>query len=134
MSTPAACLTTAIRARLVSSPDVTALVPSKNILDAHKWPSPSPSIVIGETETAIEGALDLSRSVVHATVHVWEKGRSLERVTAIAGAVTRCINARLLGPAGGTFIRSSAPDQTGCGCCATRAASGARRSVGHRDH
>lgn len=81
-----------IRARLVSSPAVTTLVPDTSILDRHARPAPDPSIIIGEGQT-IEGD-DIARGTqrVVLDLHVWKREPSLVGVKAIAGAIRTALN------------------------------------------
>lgn len=77
----------AIRARLVATSAVTALVPATSILDVNQRPTPSPSIIMGEGQ-AIEGdRLDRRDQRVVMTLHVWKKKPGLAGVKAIAGAI-----------------------------------------------
>lgn len=82
----------ALRARLVSTAAVTALVPAASILDRHARPAPDPSIILGEGQT-IEGD-DLARlqQRVVLDLHAWKKEPSLAGVKAIAGAVRAALH------------------------------------------
>jgi hypothetical protein len=82
----------AIRARLVSTPAVTALVPANSVLDVNERPAPDPSIILGEDQVIDPGtAIDRSLSRVHSTLHVWKKEGGLSGVKAIAAAVRDAI-------------------------------------------
>lgn len=82
----------ALRARLVSTAAVTALVPAAAILDRHARPAPDPSVILGEGQT-LEGD-DIARQVqrVVLDLHVWKKEPSLAGVKAIAGAVRAALH------------------------------------------
>jgi hypothetical protein len=69
----------AIRARLISSPGVVALVPVDAVLDRHERPAPRPSVVIGEAQVLDEGsAIDRTRWRVFHTIHIWTAEPSTE--------------------------------------------------------
>lgn len=91
---------TAIRARLVATGAVTALVPASSILDRNARPAPDPSIVIGEGQSVDEGRIDRAVQRVFATLHVWKKEAGLAGVKAIAGAIRAAIGAARLDVAG----------------------------------
>lgn len=84
----ALALQKALRARLVATPSLTALVPAEAILDRNQRPAPSPSIVLGEAQVVDEGS-DLGRRQLRIfhTVHVWKREPSLEGVTAICALI-----------------------------------------------
>lgn len=76
----------AVRARLVATMEVTALVPAANILDRNARPAPDPSIVLGEGQ-ALEGdRIDRSDQRLVLTLHVW-KEPGLTGAKAIAGTI-----------------------------------------------
>ena len=78
----------AIRARLVGSAEVTALVPAMSIVDSHQRPAPRPGIVLGESQLRDEGtSLQRAHTRVWHTLHVWKREPSLEGVKAISAAV-----------------------------------------------
>lgn len=88
----------ALRARLIGTAAVTALVPAASILDRHARPAPDPSIIIGEGQ-ALEGDhLDRSDQRIIMDLHVWKKEPSLAGVKAIAGAVRKSLNVSNLPP------------------------------------
>ncbi len=98
---PDLAVQTALRARLVASGTVTALVPADAILDRNATPAPRPSIVIGESQIIDEGE-DVARKrlrVFH-TIHIWRSEPSTVGVKGIAEAVRQALlSARLaLGP------------------------------------
>lgn len=91
----------AIRARLMATPAVTSLVPAASILDVNQRPSPSPSIMLGESQAVDEGtSLRRAHVRVYHTIHVWKQEPSLEGVKVICAAIRAAIHAgRLdLGP------------------------------------
>jgi hypothetical protein len=92
----------AIRARLVATPAVTALVPATNVLDVNQRPAPTPSILLGDSQAVDEGtSLDRANTRVFHSLHVWKKEPSLAGVKAIAGEIRTAIHAaRLVMPAG----------------------------------
>jgi len=82
----------AIRARLVATLAVTALVPAINILDRNQRPAPSPSINLGDVQVVDEGtSLKRNHSRVYHSLHVWKREPSLEGVKTICGAVRSAI-------------------------------------------
>lgn len=82
----------ALRARLVDTPAVTALVPATGILDRNQRPAPSPSIVLGEAQVLDEGeSIARKRLRVVHTAHVWKKEPSLAGVNEIAGAMRAAV-------------------------------------------
>lgn len=84
----------AIRARLVATSAVTALVPATAILDRNERPAPSPSIILGESQTVDEGtSLRRAISRVYHSIHVWKREASTEGVKAISGAIRTAIHA-----------------------------------------
>ena len=90
----------ALRARLVTSPAVTALVPAASILDTHKRPAPRPGIILGDAQSVRSGSMARNWETVTHTIHVWTEEPSTEGCKRIAFAVRSAIEAvRLdLGP------------------------------------
>lgn len=94
MGDPSLAVQKALRARLIGTAAVIALVPAQNILDRNQRPAPDPSIVLGEDQTIDAGADQLiSRTLVrvYSTVHIWKREPSLAGVKTIAGAIRRAI-------------------------------------------
>lgn len=94
--TPEIALQTALRARLVGTAAVVALVPGEAILDRNERPAPDPSIIIGEGQSVDEGnaiARDLVR--IYMDLHVWKREPSTAGVKAIAGAIRTALKPRL---------------------------------------
>ncbi len=82
----------AVRARLVATAGVTALVPASAILDVNQRPAPDPSIIIGEGQ-AIEGErIDRRDQQLALDLHAWNKEPGLAGVKAIAGAIRTAIH------------------------------------------
>lgn len=92
----------ALRARLIATGAVTALVPALHILDTNQRPAPIPSIILGESQAVDEGtSLRRAHTRVHHTVHVWTREASTQGCKAICGEIRRAIHAgRLALPAG----------------------------------
>ena len=92
----------AIRARLVGSANLLALVPAANILDRNERPNPRPSIVIGEGQSVDEGdsiARTLTR--VYLDLHVWVEEPSTETSKRIAGTIRKAVNGPRFQPVDG---------------------------------
>jgi hypothetical protein len=84
----------AIRARLAATPAVTSLVPATSILDVNQRPTPSPSIILGESQAVDEGtSLRRAHVRVFHTIHVWKQEPSLEGVKIICGEIRMAIHA-----------------------------------------
>lgn len=84
----------ALRARLVATSAVTALVPAASILDVNQRPAPDPSIILGETQAVDEGtSLQRNHIRIYHTVHVWKREPSLAGVKAICGAIRAAVHA-----------------------------------------
>lgn len=78
----------AIRARLVATPAVVALVPASAILDRNQRPAPSPSIILGEAQQLDGGdSLARNRARIFHTIHVWKQEPSLTGTAAIMSAI-----------------------------------------------
>ena len=78
----------AIRARLISTSAVTALVPAAAIIDTHRRPAPTPSVIIGEGTAAPDsGNVKRDRQELFATVDVWVAEPSTETAKRIMGAL-----------------------------------------------
>lgn len=95
----------AIRARLVASPAVTALVPATGIVDSHQRPAPRPGIVLGESQLRDEGtSLQRRHTRVWHTLHIWKREPSLEGVKAISAAVRGALRDNRLSLGGGYHL------------------------------
>ena len=91
MPEPSLALQKALRARLTASPDLTALVPADNVLDATSRPERFPRVKIGEGQTAF--AVPYTRYHDKATldVHIWCEEPGLTDAKEIAGAIAGSI-------------------------------------------
>jgi hypothetical protein len=88
----------ALRARLVASSGVTALVPADHILDVNQRPARDPAIHLGESQAVDQGdsiARKLTR--VYHTLHIWKKEPSLVGAKQICGAIRTAIHSGRLG-------------------------------------
>ena len=92
MSDPSLAVQKALRARLIATAAVTALVPAGSILDHNHRPAPDPSIILGEDQV-VDAKLTLQRDYVRifSTVHLWKKEPSLVGVKTISGAIRQAI-------------------------------------------
>jgi hypothetical protein len=80
---PSLDLQKAIRARLLASADLMALVPGDNIMDSAGRPERFPGINLGEGQTVYR-RFD---STTHATLHIWVQETGLVTSKAIASAI-----------------------------------------------
>lgn len=83
----------AVRACLVATSAVTALVPASSILDTNQRPAPMPSIIIGESQAMEGDRLDRRDQRVVMDLHVWKREPGLAGVKAIAGAIRAALHA-----------------------------------------
>lgn len=95
MSDPSLDLQKAIRARLIGTPAVTALVPAANVLDKNNRPEVFPSIIVGEGQTVPGDGLARNRHTVFADLHIWQAEPGLAQAKAIAGAIRQAFAAPL---------------------------------------
>ena len=91
---------TAIRARLVATSAVTALVSAASILDRNSRPAPDPSIIIGEDQEVDEERIARDVVRVYSTLHVWKREPGLAGVKGIAGAIRTAIGSGRLAMTG----------------------------------
>ena len=89
---PSLDLQQAVRARLVASPAVIALVPAGSIFDRSRRPESFPCVIMGEGQTVNE-ALTYGRQHVrcYLDVHVWTHADALSSVKAISGPVVAAL-------------------------------------------
>jgi hypothetical protein len=80
---PSLDLQKAIRARLLASADLMALLPADNVLDVTGRPERMPAVIIGEGQTVYR-RFD---ATVHTTLHVWFQEAGLVQSKAAAGAI-----------------------------------------------
>lgn len=95
MTEPSLDLQKAIRARLVATSAVTALVPAAHVLDKNSRPEVYPSVIVGEGQTVMGDGLARNRSTVFADLHIWQTEPGLAQAKAIAGAVRQAFIAPL---------------------------------------
>lgn len=92
MSEPTLALQTAIRARLIETPAVMALVPADRIIDGPTRPERLPSIIIGDGQTVLAGRVNSWRHVwVYLNLHIWALEGGTEAVRTIANEIDRAL-------------------------------------------
>ncbi len=84
---PSLDLQKAIRARLLASADLMALVPGDNIMDSNGLPERMPSVNIGDGQTVYRRF----GSTTYATLHVWLQEQGLAGCKAIASAIVAAV-------------------------------------------
>jgi uncharacterized protein DUF3168 len=84
---PSLELQKAIRARLLASEELMALVPPDNILDANGRPERVPCVNIGEAQTVFR-RFD---STSYATLHVWFQEPGLVNAKAAVSAIVHAV-------------------------------------------
>lgn len=84
---PSLELQKAVRARLVASSAVTALVPASAIIDRNSRPEIFPCILIGEGQTVPDAGLARSRHETFADLHIWRTEPGLVVSKQVAGAI-----------------------------------------------
>jgi hypothetical protein len=84
---PSLDLQKTIRARLLASADLIALVPADNVLDSTGRPELMPAVGIGEGQTVFKRF----SSTTHATLHVWVQEPGLTASKAIASAIVAAL-------------------------------------------
>jgi hypothetical protein len=85
---PSLDLQKAIRARLLASAGLMALVPADNVLDSNGRPERMPGVNIGEGQTVYR-RFD---STTYATLHIWEQEAGLTGSKAIASAIVAALH------------------------------------------
>lgn len=86
MTEPSLAFQKALRARLVATPAVAALVAADRIFDGSARPESFPCIIIGDGQTVLEGHCPGWRNVtVYTDLHIWALEGGLAAVKAIAG-------------------------------------------------
>lgn len=92
----------ALRARLIATATVSALVPAAHVLDTNQRPAPVPSIILGESQAVDEGtSLRRAHTRIYHTIHVWTREASTAGCKAICGEIRHAIHAgRLAMPVG----------------------------------
>lgn len=84
---PSLALQAAIRARLVASSALAALVPAANVRDANGIPAVFPCILIGEGQTLPGGDIARKRHDAVLDLHIWAAESGVVVSKQIAGAV-----------------------------------------------
>lgn len=84
---PSLDLQKAIRARLLASAELMALVPPDNVLDANGRPERVPCVNIGEAQTTYR-RFD---STSYATLHVWFQEPGLANAKAAVSAIVHAV-------------------------------------------
>jgi Protein of unknown function (DUF3168) len=84
---PSLDLQKAIRARLLASADLMALVPADNVLDSTGRPELMPAVGIGEGWTVYRRF----GSTTYATLHIWMQEPGLAGSKAIASAIVAAV-------------------------------------------
>ncbi|KAF0172878.1 MAG: hypothetical protein FD162_2155 [Rhodobacteraceae bacterium] len=94
----------ALRAVMVGRAELVALVPAASILDRNARPTPSPSIILGETQELDGGfANGGSVQIVH-TLHLWKEEVSLAGVRAIGWQIRQALRAGRVALEGGFVL------------------------------
>lgn len=84
----------ALRGVFLASPEVAFLVGPGGILDTHKRPAPSPSVVLGEDlARPVPGNVKGDRIEVTHDLHIYVAEPSMEGAKSIMGALRRAIAA-----------------------------------------
>jgi len=87
---PSLALQTAIRARLLASTDIMALVEPANIRDGDTRPGAFPSIILGAAQVETAGHYRTYRNVtVYLDLHIWAE--TLEATKALGALVSRAL-------------------------------------------
>ena len=94
MAEPSLALQAAIRARLITSPVVTALVPAHHVQDRNTQPEVFPCILIGEAQTLPGPGLARTRHEVFADLHIWAEEPGLATAKMIAGTIRDALRTR----------------------------------------
>lgn len=92
MTEPALALQAAIRARLIETPAVMALVEADKIIDGPARPEHFPTIIFGGAQTALAGRTGAWRQVwVYLELHVWTLELGTEGARNIANEIDRAL-------------------------------------------
>lgn len=90
MTEPSLALQTAIRARLLATPEVTALVEPAAIRDGDTRPDAFPSIILGAAQARVDGHYGSYRNTtVFMDLHIW--GDTLEAAKIVGAAASRAL-------------------------------------------
>lgn len=111
--TPEIALQTAIRSRLVITPEILGLLPAANILDRNERPNPRPSIVMGEGQAVDEGdSIARTRLRIYMDLHIWIEEPSTAGVKAVAGAIRTALRTKLIAGIPGIQIVDARVERT----------------------
>ena len=91
MPEPSLALQKALRARLIASSDLTALVPAENVIDATDRPLRFPCIKLGEGSSVYAIPSESYHDRGRLTVHIWTQETGLMMAKEIAGAIVKAI-------------------------------------------
>lgn len=94
MFEPILALQTAIRTALVTSPDVSALVPADHIRSGSTRPDKTPAIIMSDGNT-MNGGHDYASqrtAMVYLDLHIWTLDAGQDAAKEIAGAVTAVLD------------------------------------------
>ncbi len=90
MTEPSLALQTAIRTRLLNTPDIIELVEPLNIRDGDTRPSAFPSIIMGSAQVMTAGHYGSYRNVtVYLDLHIWSE--TLEGTKRIGALVNKAL-------------------------------------------
>ncbi|MDH6268269.1 hypothetical protein M2360_003674 [Rhizobium sp. SG_E_25_P2] len=94
MLEPTLALQTAIRAALIASPAVTALVPADHIRSGSTRPDKTPTIIMSGGQTILHGHDYAAQRAawVYLDLHVWTLNEGEQRAKEIAFAVTQALD------------------------------------------
>ena len=85
---PSLDLQAIIRARLLASADLMALVPADNVVDVTGRPERVPAVIIGESQSVF----DRFKSTAHLTIHCWFQEPGLVTAKAAASAIIQALH------------------------------------------
>lgn len=96
MTEPSLALQTAIRARLLNTPAVVALVEPEHIIEGPARPNHFPSVIFGGGQTVLAGRAGTWRHIwVYIDLHIWTLESGTEGARAIANEIDRALVAPL---------------------------------------
>ncbi|NKB83088.1 DUF3168 domain-containing protein [Brucella grignonensis] len=103
MFEPTLALQTAIRARLIMKPELTALVPANNIRSGATRPDTTPSIIIADGTTSLHGYDYTAQRCawVNLDLHIWTLDSEQDLVKQITGEVMAALDKQSLNIEGG---------------------------------
>jgi len=94
MIEPTLALQTSIRAALIASPDVSALVPADHIRSGGTRPDKTPCVIMSDGSTALHGHEYTSQRTawVYLDLHIWTLDAGPDAAKQIAFAVTTALD------------------------------------------